>query len=256
VYLAGRTSWLLGFGTAGVLMLAVAAFNALFIPNPSEPRALRSPGGSPAWLTAYKTFFAQPAAARVLAFIFFHKLGDIMMFAMSKPLLRDIGMDTATRGVIGGVGLVVFIASTIAGGTVIARLGLERCLVPMTYVQNFAIPLYLLLALARPPLPAVMAIVALEQCASGIGESAKAVFLLQRCRTAFSASHFAFATAVVALGSTVAGAFSGHLAKLVGLSTYFAICFVVSWPSLALVLLVPRAPIDPDPSVAPEPTRV
>ena len=44
---------------------------------------------------AYRTFLTQPHAALVLAFLFLYRVGDIMMFAMAKPLLRDIGIDTA-----------------------------------------------------------------------------------------------------------------------------------------------------------------
>ena len=43
-------------------------------------------------------FITQPQAPLVLSFMFLYRLGDIMMFAMSKPLLRDIGVDTAHRG--------------------------------------------------------------------------------------------------------------------------------------------------------------
>ena len=38
--------------------------------------------------------------------------------------------------------------------------------------------------------------------ASGIGNTAHVVFLMRRSRSAFSASHYAFASAVVSLGSS------------------------------------------------------
>lgn len=71
-----------------------------------------------------------------------------------------------------------------------------------------------------------------------------AVFLMQRCRAAFSASHYAFATAVVALASSLAGVVSGHLNTWLGSSLYFTFAFVCSWPSLVLVFLVPRQPAE------------
>jgi len=63
---------------------------------------------------------------------------------------------------------------------------------------------------------------------------------MRRCRTAFSASHYAFATAVVSLGSTLAGTFSGPINEALGNVGFFAVAFVASWPSLVLVFLVPK----------------
>jgi PAT family beta-lactamase induction signal transducer AmpG len=247
VYLAGRSTWLHAFGLAGVIMAVIAGLNALWAPNPAEPRREAGPGADqPRWsasfFDAYRTFFAQPKIVSVLAFIFFFRIGDIMMFAMSKPLLRDLGLDTATRGLLTGLGTAVTICGSLLGGALIARQGLERWLVPMAFLQNGMIPLYILLSLGWFSPAGIVAIVALEQFASGIGNAAHTVFLMQRCRAAFSASHYAFATAVVALASTLAGVASGHLNTWLGSPLYFSFAFVCSWPSLVLVFFVPRAP--------------
>ncbi len=245
VYLAGRSSWLYAFGLAGVIMAVLSGANALWTPRPVEQRASDAAGGgrrpwSASFLDAYRTFFAQPRIGAVLAFIFFFRIGDIMMFAMAKPLLRDLGLDTATRGLLTGLGTAVTIAGSLLGGALIARHGLERWLVPMAFLQNGAIPLYILLSLGWFSTGGIVAIVAVEQLAAGIGNAAHTVFLMQRCRAQFSASHYAFATAVVALASTLAGVASGHLNTWLGSPLYFTFAFVCSWPSLVLVFYVPR----------------
>jgi len=242
VYLAGRTSWELGFGSASILMLLVAFLNQRTLPRPVEHRQKRAATGA-AFLSAYRTFFDQPGAGRVLSFMLFYRLGDIMMFAMAKPLLRDIGVDTATRGLLNGVGTVTSIVAALAGGALIARRGLDRCLVPMTYVQNLAIPLYILLAVVKPSVGGVTAIVVLEQWCAGIGTAASAMFLMQRTSKSFSASHFAFATAIVSIGSTLSGYVSGPLNEALGHVAFFTLAFVASWPSLVLSHLVPKEPL-------------
>lgn len=256
VYLAGRTNWLLGFGAAGALMIAIALVNAVVMPRPPDPRT--GAGGASAdataasatkgaaFLRAYRTFFAQPQAALVLSFMLFYKLGDIMMFAMSKPLLRDIGIDTSQRGILNGFGTAATIIGSVSGGALIARLGLARCLVPMTYFQNLAIPLYIGMAVWRPSFAGVIPIVLAEQFAAGIGAAAHVVFLMQRTRAAFSASHYALATAVVSLASTFSGYISGPLNEHLGHPWFFTLAFVASWPSLVLVLFVPRTPLEPE----------
>jgi len=244
VVLAGRTNWVIGFGAAGVIMLATAVVNSVLLPKTARlaPAAGRAEAKAPAFWAAYRSFLAQPQAALVLSFMFFYKLGDIMMFAMSKPLMRDIGVDTAHRGVLNGVGTFVFIAGSIVGGGVVARRGLARTLAPMLYLQNLAIPLYVALAVWKPSFTGVLAIYLLEQLASGIGSAAHVVFLIQRSRGAFSASHYAFATAVVSLGSTLSGYASGPLNTHFGHPIFFALAFVASWPALVLVWFVPKTP--------------
>jgi PAT family beta-lactamase induction signal transducer AmpG len=251
VYLAGQTSWGRGFAAAGLLMIAVAVVNAALMPHPPERapelNAARDVSRKVAFWAAYRSFLAQPQAALVLSFMLFYKLGDIMMFAMSKPLLRDIGIDTSHRALLNGLGTAAFIVGSVTGGAVIARHGLRRCLIPMTFAQNLAIPLYILIAVARPRFVAVVPIVILEQFAAGIGAAAHVVFLMQRCRVAFSASHYALATAVVSVASTFSGAISGPLNEALGHPLFFTVAFLASWPSLVLVLFVPRTPIEPAP---------
>jgi PAT family beta-lactamase induction signal transducer AmpG len=254
VVLAGRTSWFLGFAVAGVTMFVTALLNAFLLPRPPAQRAVAKdakPGAkAAAFWEAYRTFVAQPNAVLVLSFMFFYRLGDIMMFAMSKPLLRDIGLDTVRRGSLSTPSTLVFILGSVVAGGIIARRGLERTLIPLLYLQNLAIPLYIGLAVFKPSFGNVVGIVLVEQFVSGMGVSAHVVFLIQRCRGVFSASHYAFATAVVSLGSTLSGYISGPLDDHFGHPIFFTIAFVASWPALVLVWFVPKTPVE---STAPAP---
>ena len=285
VVLAGQTSWPVAFGGAGALMLVIALVNMVVMPRvegpgpatslPPAPATVAIPpagatvaippapdvagqaegqAGSKAekFFAAYRSFLSQPRAAIVLSFMFFYKLGDIMMFAMSKPLLRDIGVDTSHRGLLNGLGTAAFIVGSVAGGALVARVGIERCLAPMTLFQNLAIPLYVVLAVVKPRFAGVVPVVLFEQFASGIGGAAHVVFLMRRCRAAFSASHYAFATAIVSLGSTLSGYASGPLNEALGHPRFFAVAFVASWPSLLLVWFVPKTEVEASP---PTPAR-
>jgi MFS transporter, PAT family, beta-lactamase induction signal transducer AmpG len=268
VVLAGRTSWLLGFGAAGVLMILTAIVNAIVMPRPPEQKPQtgedhggrdsdgRSDGPSPtgvrlakprAFLVAYRSFVTQPQAILVLSFLLFYRLGDIMMFAMSKPLLRDLGVDTAHRGLLNGFGTGASILGVVVGGAIVARRGLARCLIPMIYAQNLAIPLYIGMAVWKPSFGGILPIVLFEQLVAGFGMAASTVFLMQRCRRAFSASHFAMATSVVSLASTFSGYASGPLNTRLGHPLFFTLAFVASLPSLVLVLFVPKTPIETEP---------
>jgi PAT family beta-lactamase induction signal transducer AmpG len=251
VSFVATVSWVLAFGVAGAVMLVMALVNAAVMPRPdtvdgadAATGAPKSIAKAPAFWTAYRTFLAQPQAALVLSFMFFYRLGDIMMFAMSKPLLRDIGVNLGHRGLLNGFGTFAFIVGSLAGGAIIARLALWRTLVPLLYLQNLAIPLYIAMAIFKPTFAGVVVIVLVEQLVSGMGNAAHIVFLIQRCRGVFSASHYAFATAVVSLGSTLSGYVSGPLDQHFGHPLFFTIAFVASFPALALVWFVPKRPVE------------
>jgi PAT family beta-lactamase induction signal transducer AmpG len=257
VHLAGSRGWLWGFGAAGVLMILTTLVNAVVMPHPPErdAREAASPtnrhyGSLRAYLEAFRSFLAQPQAALVLAFLLCYRLGDIMMFAMSKPLLRDLGVDTVHRSNLNGFSIGSSIFGVIIGGLFAARYGLKRTLVPLIYAQNLAIPLYIAMAVFKPHLTAITGIVIVEQFVGGLGMAGANVFMMQRCRRAFSASHFAFATSVVSIASTFSGYLSGPLNDRLGHPLFFTAAFVASIPSLILVLFVPKTPIEADTPVA------
>ena len=106
VYLGGRHSWLLGFGLAGGLMLVLAVAHRVLLPPSASERAGRSdaaPVRSGAERAAhvrasYLSFLRQDRALLVVLFLLTYKLGDALMFNMSKVMLRDLGVSTAERG--------------------------------------------------------------------------------------------------------------------------------------------------------------
>jgi PAT family beta-lactamase induction signal transducer AmpG len=250
VVLGGHRGWQIAFNAAGVLMLVTAATNFWVMPHPQEHKAKAATphaGGAAkarAFGEAYKTFLAQPNAALVLAFLIFYRVGDIMMFGMAKFFLRDIGVDTPHRGTLNGYSISASILGGIVGGAIISRKGLARCLTPMAFLQNLAIPLYFGLAIFKPKFAVIVPIVIIEQFVAGVGLVAFSVFQMQRCRADFSAAHFAFITAIVGGVATLSGIFAGPLSTWVGWPAFFALCFAASVPSLVMVFFVPKVPIE------------
>lgn len=239
VALAGWVSWRAAFLAAGGILLVLAVAHLLFLPRPaSDAPAPTAPGAH--YLDALSTFVRQPEAASVLAFILLFRAGDALMFAMGTPLLKDLGLDTDTRGLVSGVaGTLASIVGSVIGGLIVARVSLPRALFPIAALQSAAIPLYALVAATRPGLPWVAAAVVAEQLVAGIGTAAFTVFILRRCAGAYKASHFAVATALMSVAATVAGSASGFLADALGFPVFFLLAFAASWPGVLLARRVP-----------------
>ncbi|WP_437299113.1 MFS transporter [Sorangium sp. So ce426] len=243
VAFAGWASFGAAFAVAagGLALLAIA--HAAGLPRPAAtPGAGAAPGatGLRRYVEPFRVYLRQPQIASSLAFILCYRAGDALMFAMSSPLLKSLGLDTAARGNVGGVGTVASIAGSILGGVIIKRWGLARTIFPIALVQSLAILLYVALAWARPSLPWVVALVTLEQLAAGVGTAVLAVFLMRRCVDGYKSSHFAIGSALMSVSATFAGSASGYLAASAGFTAFFAIAFAASIPGVVLSRLVPR----------------
>ena len=230
---AGTSHWPFVLALAASLMVSVGLLNAWLMPHVDESAILKQEGGKQPFWAPYRTFFQQPHVALVLAFALTYRLGDTMTSTMSSVLLRDQGFTLDDRALLRSISLTVTIGGSVLAGYLLARGGLERWFRPFTWVM--AIPWYLVVAIVHPPLWGVAICVVLEQLCGALAGTAATVFLMRRCRRAFSASHYAFFTALVSLGSTLSGAFSGKLYELVHPVPYFVLTLVASIPALMLV---------------------
>ena len=266
VYLGGRYSWLLGFGVAAGLMLGLAVGHQLLLPRGANERArataVRARSGAQRMAhvrEAYLSFLRQDKALLVVLFLLTYKLGDALMFNMSKVLLRDLGVTTAERGVINGFGTVASILGAVLGGAWIARRSLGLAIVPITILMCATQPLYLLIAAPSLPMSAgnlagapayftawmapsltvITVIMIIEQLCGGMAVAAQMVFLMRRCHPDHKAAHFAFGTAIYAVSQMVTGTYSGWVYQAQGPLVYFALACVACIPCLLLVRSIP-----------------
>ncbi len=248
VVLAGiMGGWRAAFYAAGAMMLLLGIGHAIFLPRPvKSTEVIRSP--FKAFIQAFLSFLKQPKVALVLAFVLTYRAGDSLMFAMNSPFLKDLGIGTTQRGIISGTwGTLFSIGGSILGGMLVSKFSLERTLRPIAFAQGAAILLYAWMAWARPSLPAIVAVVLVEQIVAGIGTAGLMVFLMRRCQGAYKASHFAICTALMSVGATVAGTLSGKLAAQVGFPVFFLIAFTVAIPGMLLAWFVPTGLIPQPP---------
>jgi PAT family beta-lactamase induction signal transducer AmpG len=174
-----------------------------------------------------------------LSFILTYRAGDALMFAMSPPLLRSIGLDTPARATLSGFGSVVSVAGSMLGAAFIARYKLARMLRPIAFLQSLALVLYIWLPWAKPGVVGITAIVLVEQFAAGVGTAAFAVFLMRQARGEYKTSHFAIGTSLMSVATTLLGTASGHLADSLGYTYFFALAFAASIPGVILSFKVP-----------------
>ena len=248
VALAGLVSFRVCFLVAGATLAGLAALHARSLPDPPRPTlATRSEAAvghvdETSFARAFVTFFQKEKIGVSMAFLLTFRAGDAMLFAMNSPFLKELGLDTALRGVVQGLGgTLASIAGALIGARLIAKATLARALLPIAALQALALLLYVALAAVRPP-PGVWiaAVVLVEQLVAGIGTAAFAIFILGLARGRYQASHTAVATALMSVATTGAGAASGYLAEAIGFTSFFTVAFLAALPGVGFAALVSR----------------
>jgi MFS transporter, PAT family, beta-lactamase induction signal transducer AmpG len=190
---------------------------------------------------------ANRTIALSLLIIIFYKIGDEILFSMGTPfLMRELQVTKAQiawmAGVVGAIGS---IAGTSIGGIWIKKKGLAKAVWPLTLLMNLNIWAYIWLAHYKPAattasgLAIISSVYCYEQIAAGLGNAVLIVFILRTCKKEFKAAHYAIGSAFMSLFSTVFGGFSGIIVEKTGYLNLFLISFLVSIPSMLLLLLSP-----------------
>jgi len=253
VAIAGLANWFYGFGAAALTMSVFFLLHVFLLPK-FEREKTKSATSITSWTGVRKNFvesfvsyLKQDKIVLVLIFVATYKLGDEILFAMNTPfLLRELGVVKTQIAWLGGfVGSFSTIAGTLLGAWWIKKAGLQKAIWPLTLLMNINIWAYVLLALLKPAanthagITLIAIIHAYENIAGGLGSAALMVYLMRLCNPRYKAAHFAIGTAIMSLGATLIGGFSGIIVEKIGYMNLFILSFAAAIPSMLLLFWVP-----------------
>jgi PAT family beta-lactamase induction signal transducer AmpG len=231
--LAGWVGWHGAFG-AGAAIFAVFLIVALTLPddrgNRTEKRNL---------LDDLRHWARRPRAGTLLAIVFLYRLGELAIVSMIKPYWLDRGYSLAEIGSItSGVGVIVSIAGAVAGGAIVARIGLWRALFWLGMAQTTSNLGYALVAMAQAGRWAIYAAAVVENFGFGLGTAAFLSFLMVLCDRERAATQYAMLTATFGLTRAIASKAGGYIAQYLGYPAFFWSTVFFGIPALFLLLLV------------------
>jgi PAT family beta-lactamase induction signal transducer AmpG len=238
--LAGPLGWRLTYLLMAGLML-IGTVATIFGPEPEEtvrpPQSLKEAISGP--LTE---FFGRPAAWAFLALIILYKIGDAFARSLTTAfLIRGPGFSIGEVGAINkGLGLMATIIGALYGGVMLARLGLYRSLMIFGILQAISNLSFMVLAYAGKVYSIMVAAVAFENLAGGMGTAAFVAFLMALCDHRYTATQFALLSALASLGRIFVGPPSGYLSHEVGWVIFFFVTFLAALPGLALLYKMRR----------------
>ncbi len=234
--LSDHLPWRVVYGLMAGVMLLCTAFT-LWAPEPTEraiaPRSLKEAVWGP--LTSY---FRRSGAVEMLCFIMLYKLGDAIAGAMTTPFLLDLGFTRTDVGAVNkAFGLVSTILGTLAGGSIIAKMGINRALWLFAFLQAFSNLAFTGLALVGKHFAVMVAAIGLENICGGMGTAAFVAFMMSLCDRKFSATQYALLTSLMAVTRVLAGVPTGYMVNSLGWAHFYAVSVAGALPG---ILLLPR----------------
>ena len=236
--LAGPLGWRLTYLLMAGLMIA-GTMASIFGPEPEElvrpPQSLKEAISGP-----LAEFFERPAAWSFLALIVLYKIGDAFAGSLTTAfLIRGPGFSIGEVGTINkGLGLIATILGALYGGVMLARLGLYRSLMIFGILQAISNLSFMVLAYAGKVYSLMVAAVAFENLAGGMGTAAFVAFLMALCNRRYTATQFALLSALASLGRILVGPPSGYLSHEVGWVVFFFMTFLAALPGLFLLYMM------------------
>jgi PAT family beta-lactamase induction signal transducer AmpG len=233
--LADHLPWSLVYLLMAACMLPCLVAT-LLAPEPLEPE------GTPKTLRAAVVdplveYFRRNEAVWMLLFILLYKIGDTMASAMTIPFYLDVGFTKTQIGAVAKFfGTGATIGGAIAGGLLMLRLGINRCLWLYGLLQGASTACFAVLLHTGPQTMALAAVIGFENLSGGMGTAAFMAFMASITDKRFTATQYALLTSLMAFPRVLASAPTGYLAEYLSWGPFFVSCAFIAVPGLLLLL--------------------
>jgi PAT family beta-lactamase induction signal transducer AmpG len=245
-------AWSIVFFVLAGFFAAAFAWHQMVLPRPKEDHAVAA-GENPLreFFGTFGAFFRKRDIWLILGFILTFRLGEAQLLKLVAPFLKDplakggLGLSTAQYGIAyGTIGIISLTIGGLAGGYLISRLGLKRCLWLMVFAVHLPDLVFVYLSQTQPESFAIVcASLAVEQFGYGFGFTAMMLYMIMVSDGEHKTAHYAICTGLMALGMMVPGMWSGDLQEYLGYKNFFVWTCLATIPAFIMAALVK---IDPE----------
>lgn len=188
-------------------------------------------------------FMKHPGWIAILAFALLYKFGDAIGGIMANPFYVEMGFSAEDiAGVTKVFGLGATIVGTIAGGALVAGIGLIRALFVAGVLQAVTNLLFALLAASGADVSLLALAVGADNFTGGLGSAAFVAYLSSLCSIAHTGTQYALLTSLMALGRSFFSSGGGWLADQMDWVAFFVATTGLALPGLLLLWLIARLP--------------
>ena len=236
-------NWVCLFGFLGVLFALFALLHTFILPKPAEDKPVTVPQKE-AWKDVFASYFTQQNILYILLFILLYRFGEALLekvvplFLLGPADEGALAMSKQSFGLIKGtLGLGGIIAGNLLGGWLLSKFSFKKCIWPFACALVLPNFFYVYLAVAKPGLATIAALITLENFGYGLAMMALTVFIMYVSQGKYKTSHYAISTGIMALGMMVPAMLSGKMQVALGYTKFFWVTALISLVSFAVVPL-------------------
>jgi PAT family beta-lactamase induction signal transducer AmpG len=201
-------------------------------PTPfGTPRTMRE-----AIVEPFLEYFKRNNALWILAFILMYKIGDTMASSMTAPFYIHLGFSKTEIGaLVKLIGFWAIIGGTMAGGIVMLKIGINRCLWIFGVLQAVSTAGFAVLSQLGNNLTALAVVIGFENLSAGLGTAAYMAFMASITNKRFTATQYALLTSLMGVPRVLVSSGTGFMAKHMGWTGFFIFCTLIALPGLLIL---------------------
>lgn len=238
--LSDHLSWTMVYVVMASINL-IGVVTVMFAEEPKITRSLRKGSFKDSVVQPFVEFFSRTGAMEILLFIMIYKISTLMATALTTKFLIELGYAKTMIGAVSkGPGLVATIFGTLAGGSLMLKLGLKRSLWVFGIIQSFVgIGFYVLshLVTTSPDLKDIwlVGIISIDNFMMGMGTAALTGFMMNFASKQFTATQYALLTSVMAVSRVILIAHAGTIVDHIGWDWFYILTVPLALPGLLLL---------------------
>lgn len=186
----------------------------------------------------FSAFFKQRYALAIVLFIIIYKLSDVFTLVLGTAfLIRGVGFSLTDIGLMYKlVGMLGIFLGVGIGGLWMKRLSLMRALVIFGIIQTLTNLPFLALAIIGKNYALLVITILVENIGSGMGSVAFLAFIMGLCDHRYTATHFAFLSAIASTGRVFAGPLAGMMVASMGWINFYIFAFLIGFPGIIMLV--------------------
>ncbi|HSW06293.1 MFS transporter [Aquabacterium sp.] len=244
-----HNAWSAIFALLGLLLAALAAYNAWALPNTlrADAMPLRADAVLRTMAEVVADFLRKPGIWVAILFIVLFRLaeGQVQtigpLFLIEARAKGGLGLSTEqVGGIYGTVGTAAFLVGSVLGGYFTAWLGLRRAMPVLILAMMVPNAVFYYLGVALPAdLWHIGTAVSIEMFGYGFGFVGMILYIMQAVAPgSFQTAHYALGTGVMQLGFILSKTISGDIQVALGYEKFFLWTIACGVPALLLQFFV------------------
>lgn len=180
------------------------------------------------------------------------RISDITLAAMANPFYLDMGFSlTQIANITKIFGFAMTIIGAAVGGICLLRYPAMKLMLIGASMVAITNVMFAVLALTDPDLPALAALICLDNLSGGFATSVFIAYLSGLTNLAYTATQYALFSSLMTLPGKLIGGFSGVVVDSAGYPLFFVYAGLLGIPAILLIMFLSRREdLPPDPTGA------